>query len=334
MSTQDLFPSAKAYEDTLVIPTYPLKKESGNPCFENQYGIAYIYPYSLLDDFTNYPIDKTYRALHIENSYLKVTVLPELGGRVYSVFDKLSNRDVFYKNKVIKFAPLALRGAFFSGGIEINFPVGHHVTTTEKINWSLKENQDGSASISFGALEHMSNMRWTVTLTLYPDRCALAQDVQIHNPSHLPGRYFYWCTPACEANDGTEFIYPFQRCRSYMWDGEVSWPNARLDLTPLGGKLETYVGVPTWPSKQMHDLIDIHREKNIINQVSIFGSKPETDYFGVWQHSFDHGYAHFANHHDIAGMKHWSWGNSGMSLMTSRHPSLMMDQDMQKHNAG
>lgn len=316
MSKNESFQTAKAYEDTLMIPTYNLKKENRNPCFDYQYGIAYIYPYPLLDDFGTEAQEKHFRALHIENRYLKVTVLPELGGRVYSVFDKMSKREVFYKNTIIKFAPLAIRGAFFSGGIEINFPVGHNVTTTEPVNWELRENEDGSASLSYGALEHISRMRWIVTLTLYPDRCALAQDVQIQNPSNLPGRYFYWCTPACEANEQTEFIYPFKRCRSYMWDGEVSWPNVRVDLTPLGGKLETYVGVPTWPSKQLHKPIDIHWEKNIINQVSIFGSHPEEDYYGVWQHSGDYGYAHFSDHHDIAGMKHWSWGNSGMSLMT------------------
>lgn len=306
----------KAYEATLVIPTYDLKAENKNPCFENQYGIAYIYPYSLLDDYSTTSRSKTYRSLHIENRYLKVTVLPELGGRIYSVYDKLSKCEVFYKNSVIKFAPLSVRGAFFSGGIEINFPIGHAVTGTETINWHLRDNSDGSASIVYGAIEHLSGMKWTVTLTLFPDRCALAQDVQIQNPTSIPGRYFYWCTPACEANDQTEFIYPFRRCRSYMWDGEVSWPNARIDLTPIGGKLETYVGVPTWPWRQIHKPIDLHWEKNILVQASVFGSDVKHDFYGLWQHSKNHGYAHVADRRDISGMKHWSWGSAGMSLMT------------------
>ncbi len=316
MSKLELLEKVKAYEGKLVIPTYELKEENRNPCFENQYGIAYVYPYPLLDDFSTTPKPKSYRSLHVENRYLRVTVLPELGGRVYSVYDKVSQREVFYKNSVIKFAPLALRGAFFSGGIEINFPVGHSVTTTETIDWDLRENPDGSASLFYGALEHLSRLRWTVTLTLFPDRCALAQDVKIQNPSPIPGRYFYWCTPACEANDQTEYIYPFRRCGSYMWDGEVCWPEARVDLTPSGKKLETYVGVPLWPSVQMHKPLDLHKEKNIINQVSIFGSDVKDDFYGAWQHSANHGYAHFAKHQDVSGMKHWSWGDSGMSLMT------------------
>jgi tetratricopeptide (TPR) repeat protein len=310
------FQNAKAYESTIDIPTYELGDQNRNPCFDNQYGIGYIYPYTLLDDYSTTPKTRTYRALHIENRYLKVTVLPELGGRVYSVYDKVSQREVFYKNSVIKFAPLALRGAFFSGGIEINFPVGHALTGTDTINWDLRENDDGSASISYGALEHLSRMRWTVTLTLFPDRCALAQDLQIQNPSPIPGRYFYWCTPACEANDQTEFVYPFRWCQSYMWDGAVSWPNTRIDLSPFGEKLEAYEGVPVWPSTQLHEPIDLHWEKNILVQVSIFGSNVQDDFFGVWQHSGNYGYAHFADHRDVSGMKHWSWGNAGMSLMT------------------
>ncbi len=186
------FRAVKVYEDTLELPTYLIKGENPNPVFRSQYGVALIYPYTLLDHIDSHPTLKTYRTLVLENAYLRVTIIPDLGGRVYSVFDKVSQAEVFYKNNVIKFSPLAIRGAFFSGGIEFSFPVAHAPTTADPVNWFIRQNADESASISFGGIEHLSRMKWMVTLTLFPDRCALAQDVTLTNPYFLPGRFHYW----------------------------------------------------------------------------------------------------------------------------------------------
>jgi len=306
---------AKAYEGTIRLPTYEIRGENRNPVFHSQYGVAHIYPYTLLDDIAPTPRDKTYRTLNLENRYLRVTVLPDLGGRVYSVYDKVSGREVFYKNSVIKFAPLAIRGAFFSGGVEFSFPVAHAPTTADAVNWDLRENEDGSATISCGGLEHMSRMRWTISLTLYPDRCALAQDVQLQNPSPVPGRYHYWTNASLDADDQTEFIYPLRRVRSYEFAGAASWPRARIDLITEAPGLEGMEGVPKWPAHRLHEPINFRWQKNMIAQVSIFGREVEWDFFGAWQHSSNYGYAHFADHRDVAGMKLWSWGNAGVGIM-------------------
>ena len=127
------------YEGSITLPTYDINGENRNPVFRSQYGVAHIYPYTLLDEISATPKDKTYHTLVLENQYLKVTVLTDLGGRVYSVYDKISDREVFYKNSVIRFAPLAIRGAFFSGGVEFSFPVAHAPTTCDKVNWDYRE---------------------------------------------------------------------------------------------------------------------------------------------------------------------------------------------------
>lgn len=170
---------ARVVEGTIILPTYEIKGENRNPVFHSQYGVAHIYPYTMLDDIDNKIKDRTYHTLALENEFLCVTVIPDLGGRVYSVLDKISQREVFYKNSVVRFAPLAIRGAFFSGGMEFSFPVAHAPTTCDKVNWDIRENDDGSASISIGGLEHISRLRWMITLTLFPGRCALAQDVYL-----------------------------------------------------------------------------------------------------------------------------------------------------------
>jgi len=302
-------------EDTLTLPTYAIRAENRNPVFDSQYGVAHIYPYTMLDDIDDKKQEKTYHTLVMENQYIKVTVISDLGGRVFSVYDKLSKREVFYKNPIVRFAPLAIRGAFFSGGVEFSFPVAHAPTTCDKVNWNICENQDGSASISIGGLEHISRLRWMITLTLFPDRCAIAQDVYLHNPGTIPGRYHYWTNASLDANDETEFIYPLHRARSYEYAGTASWPYARLDLITEEPGLPGMEGVPMWPAKRLQAPVNFRWQKNMLAQVSIFGRKVEWDFFGAWQHTVNHGYAHVAKSSDVSGMKLWSWGNAPVGVV-------------------
>jgi tetratricopeptide (TPR) repeat protein len=302
-------------EGTLVLPTYEITGENRNPVFRSQYGVAHIYPYTLQDEIASTPRDKEFHTLILENRYLVVTVITDLGGRVYSVYDKITEREVFYKNSVVKFSPLAIRGAFFSGGIEFSFPVAHAPTTADPVNWDMRQNDDGSASIVFGGREHISNLRWMISLTLFPNRCALAQDVQLYNPSPIPGRFHYWTNASLEADDQTEFIYPLRRARSYEFAGTSSWPYARLDLTQEDPGLPGMEGVPMWPANRLQKPVNFRWQKNMLAQVSIFGRNVEWDFFGAWRHSANHGYAHFANARDVAGMKLWSWGNAPVGIV-------------------
>jgi tetratricopeptide (TPR) repeat protein len=299
----------------LSLPTYRLAGENRNPVFHSQYGVAHIYPYTLQDEIEPLPTATTYTTLELENRYLRVTVLPQLGGRVYSVFDKIAGREVFYRNPVVRFSPLAIRGAFFSGGVEFSFPVAHAPTSASPVNWITRQHADGSATISVGGIEHISGMRWTVSLTLYPDRCAVAQDVYLANPTPVPGRYHYWTNASLASDDLTEFIYPLRRVRSYEFAGTAPWPIARLDLVASQPGLPGMEGVPMWPAARMHQPVNFRREKDMLAQVSIFGRNVAEDYFGAWQHSSNTGYAHYADVKDVAGMKLWSWGRSPVGIV-------------------
>ncbi|HZD58160.1 MAG TPA: DUF5107 domain-containing protein, partial [Anaerolineales bacterium] len=248
-STQEDADRVRTSIEEITLPTYALLGENPNPVFRSQYGVAHIYPYTLQDEIARKSTNITYRALVLENRYLRVTVLPGLGGRVYSVYDKVSEREVFYRNPVIKFSPLAIRGAFFSGGVEFSFPVAHAPTTADPVNWDIRQEVDGSASISIGGIEHISGMCWTIKLSLYPDRCALAQDVRLYNPTPIPGRYHYWTNASLDSDDQTEFVYPLQRVRSYEFAGTASWPVARLDLITSQPGLPGMEGVPVWPAE-------------------------------------------------------------------------------------
>jgi hypothetical protein len=270
-STQENADRVRTFIQEIMLPTYELQGENPNPVFHSRYGVAHIYPYTLQDEIASTTTEKTYRALVLENKYLRVMVLPELGGRVYSVYDKISEREVFYKNSVIKFSPLAIRGAFYSGGVEFSFPVAHAPTTADPVNWDIRQESDGSASIFIGGLEHISGMRWTIKLSLFPDRCALAQDVRLFNPTPIPGRYHYWTNASLDSDDQTEFIYPLQRVRSYEFAGTASWPIARLDLIKDKPGLPGMEGVPMWPADRLHAPINFRWEKDVLAQVSILG---------------------------------------------------------------
>lgn len=322
METREIKDQVLTSTGKITLPTYKLLGENKNPVFHSQYGVAHIYPYTLQDEIASKPTEVTYRTLILENKYLRVTVLPDLGGRVYSVYDKVSEREVFYKNTIIKFSPLAIRGAFFSGGVEFSFPVAHAPTTAEHVNWDFQEFEDGSASIIIGGLEHMAGMRWTIKLTLFPERCALAQDVQLFNPTPIPGRYHYWTNASLDSEDQTEFIYPLQRVRSYEFAGTASWPVARLDPIIAEPGLPGMEGVPLWPAERLHSPINFRWEKDMLAQVSIFGRDVTWDYFGAWQHSSNVGYAHFARYQDVSGMKLWSWGQSEVGIVNQ---SALMD---------
>jgi tetratricopeptide (TPR) repeat protein len=322
MSIPENADRVRTFIEEITLPTYVLQGENPNPVFHSQYGVAHIYPYTLQDEIASIATEKTYRTLILENKYLRLMVLPELGGRVYSVYDKVSQREVFYKNNVIKFSPLAIRGAFFSGGVEFSFPVAHAPTTADPVNWDIQQESDGSASIIIGGLEHISGMRWTIKLSLYPDCCALAQDVRLFNPTPIPGRYHYWTNASLDSDDQTEFIYPLQRVRSYEFAGTAAWPIARLDLIKGKPGLPGMEGVPMWPAERLHAPLNFRWEKDMLAQVSIFGRQVTWDYFGAWQHSSNTGYAHFARYQDVSGMKLWSWGRSQVGIVNQ---SALMD---------
>ena len=136
----------RVWEAPLVIPTYELGAPDPNPAVLGDPGRRPIYPYPMLDSLTGISVPrKRISAVYLENEYLKVTVLPEIGGHLYSIYDKTANREVLYTNHVLKYGLVGIRGAWVSGGIEWNFPDGHSVTTVSPVDYAMRTEDDGSA---------------------------------------------------------------------------------------------------------------------------------------------------------------------------------------------
>ncbi|HEX5604333.1 MAG TPA: DUF5107 domain-containing protein, partial [Pyrinomonadaceae bacterium] len=140
----------RVWEAPPVIPTYELNSPNPYPALLDWQRRKWrpVYPYPFLDSLGNEKTNKTWKAVYLENEYLKVTVLPELGGHVYQIFDKTLNRDIIYPNPVMKYAMVALRGAWVSGGIEWNFPDGHTLTTVAPVDYVIRTEVDGSAAVA------------------------------------------------------------------------------------------------------------------------------------------------------------------------------------------
>jgi tetratricopeptide (TPR) repeat protein len=288
---------AHGWEGSIDLPTYALGEEDPNPPFPLINHRA-IYPYTMMDDLTDRRETKTYKAIYLENDYLKAIILPELGGRLYSLFDKVSQREVFYRNNVVKYGLVSLRGAWISGGIEFNFPNGHTVVTVSHVASRLLENPDGSATAVVGGMDLVTGMHWEVALTLRPHQARLEQHVTLFNSTPLDNLYWYWANAAVPAIQDMQFIYPMREAN----------PHSRTEIW-------TY---PVWKG------VDYSWYKDIRQPTSLFGRQIRRNFFGAYYHDSNHGVVHVADFHEVPGKKIWSWGVAGDGLIWT---DLLTDHD-------
>ena len=166
------FPSAAAqvrvWQGILTLPTYEEGPPDPNPPFDQYSNTRFNYPYTLRHNLTDHRVDHAWRALFLENEYLKCSVLPDIGGHLYSCTDKISGKPIFYENPSIKKADVAYRGAWAAFGIEFNFPVSHNWVTASPVDFAFGKNADGSASVEVGNVDRVYGMQWAIELILRP----------------------------------------------------------------------------------------------------------------------------------------------------------------------
>ena len=202
----------RVWEEPLLLPTYLVGDPDPNPRFYA--GRAYqgaqgrVYPYAMWDDITETREDREYKALYLENDYLRICVLPELGGRVLSALDKTNNYDFFYRQTVIKPVLIGMAGAWIAGGIEWNIPHHHRASSFMPVDFLLEEHPDGSKTIWVGEMELRHRMNWTVGLTLHPDRSYLEATIKISNGTPFVQSLLCWANVAVHTNNNYQVIFP------------------------------------------------------------------------------------------------------------------------------
>jgi tetratricopeptide (TPR) repeat protein len=276
--------AARVWEAPLTLPTYELGPPDPNPPLFDRARTRGrpSYPYPLLDNLTNKRVDKTYRAVFLENEYLRVTVLPEFGGKLYAIYNKTAGRDALYTNHVVKYAMVGIRGAWTSGGIEWNFPDGHTLTTVSPVDYVTRMEEDGSAAVVVGDTERVQRMQWAVAIRLRPGRKVVETEVTLNNRRETPGRYWFWATAAARATDDMRFIYPMREAYPHAF-----WP------------------VFSFPK---HNGVDLSAYREVTNYLSLFARDSRRDFFGVYYEKSDWGIAHVADRHELPGKKTWTWG--------------------------
>ena len=272
--------SATIREEEIRIPTYHIREDPNPPLFGTN--DPWVYPYPKQDEILR-PIDhaQTYQAITLENPYLEVSVLPQLGGRLYRAYDKAGEREIFHKPPVIKPSLIGLRGAWICGGIEFNFVKGHHVLTCDRVDRRISENPDGSVSSTVGAMVRRSRGRWAVTLTLHPDRSYIQVDLRLYNRSRYRLDFYQWSNSSVVAQDDLVCPYPT--------DYVISSGRTLYRYPIQGG-----VDISRWENTPIaHDFFSIGSEK---------------DFFGVYYEDSDLGMVHYADHHQAPGKKLFTWG--------------------------
>ncbi len=284
-------PQVRAWTDTVNIPTYTWEDDI-NPKFWALQGGGklpsstrgdIIYPYVMQDHISRNKVDRPYKALFLENEYLKVMCLPELGGRLQSVLDKTEGKEMFHFNGVIKPGMIAMRGAWISGGVEWNHgPHGHTVAAVSPVNALLGNNPDGSAWLEISNQEQIFRSRWTVRITLHPGRAYLDEQICLSNPTDGMHPYYFWNCTAFPNGPGTRFIYPMTLGTDHNAKEFFRWP--------------------------VHEGRDLSWLKNYPTYSSIFAVNCSHDFFGACDVDTGRGIVQVANHHVLPGKKAWTWG--------------------------
>jgi tetratricopeptide (TPR) repeat protein len=270
----------KAYEEDLAMPTWEIGPPQIHSIFRDAGGD--IYPYTLNETLTNDKRGKTYKAVWLENEYIRVLVLPEIGGRLHGAVDKTNGYTWLYWQKTIKPGLIGMSGAWISGGIEWNFPHGHRPSAFMPVERRIVRNPDGSATVWVGETEPIFRMRWLVGLTIYPGRGYIRSDYVFINPTALKHSFQFWATATTHANEHAQAQYPG-------------------DMVTGHGKNRFW----NWP---VHDGVDLTWWKNVPNASSFFAFNNPSDWFGAYDHQAQAGTVHVANHHVVLGKKLWTWG--------------------------
>ncbi|CAG7600587.1 Lipopolysaccharide assembly protein B [Paenibacillus solanacearum] len=304
----------RVWEEDKVIPTYETGEPDKNPMFLEkrvyQGSSGRVYPYPVIDKICDDKVDKTYRLVILENEYVRIELMPELGGRVYRALDKTNQYDFVYYNRVIKPALVGLAGPWISGGIEFNWPQHHRPNTFGPVEYKLEANGDGSATVWMSEIDRMYGTKVTAGFTLYPGKAYLEIHAQLYNRTPLPQTFLWWANPAVAVNDHTQSVFPP--------DVHAVFDHGKRDVSRFP------IATGTYYKMDYSEGVDISRYKNIPVPTSYMAYRSDYDFVGGYDHQLQAGLLHVANHHVSPGKKQWTWGNGEFGQAWDRN---LTDED-------
>ncbi len=299
----------KVWKEKVVIPTYEIGEAEKYPVFLDkrvyQASCGAVYPHAVIETISDSKVDKEWDAIFIENNYIKIMVLPALGGRIQMAYDKIRERHFVYYNHVIKPALVGLTGPWISGGIEFNWPQHHRPSTYEPVDFYIEENQDGSKTIWVSELERMFRTKGMAGFTLYLDKAYLEIKVQLYNRTPHPQTFLWWANPAVAVNDHYQSVFPP--------DVNAVFDHGKRDVSEFPIAKGEYYKVDYAPGT------DISRYKNIPVPTSYMAITSKYDFVGGYENDSKGGLLHIADHNVSPGKKQWTWGNGDFGQAWDRN---------------
>ncbi|GAE06902.1 uncharacterized protein YphG, TPR-domain containing [Paenibacillus sp. JCM 10914] len=268
------------WEKTVEIPTYEVGEPDRNPMFLEkrvyQGSSGRVYPLPVIDKIHDEKVLKPYQIIFLENEYVQIQIMPQIGGRIYRAIDKTNNYDFVYHNQVIKPALVGLAGPWISGGIEFNWPQHHRPNTYGEVDWRIEENPDGSKTVWVGEIDRMYGTKVSTGFTLYPGKAYLEIHAQMYNRTSEPQTFLWWANPAVAVNDHTQSVFPP--------DVHAVFDHGKRDVSKFPIATGTYY-------KQDYSAgVDISKYRNIPVPTSYMAYHSDYDFVGGYDHAWTQGF--------------------------------------------
>lgn len=293
-----------------IIPTYVPKPPVELPMFfekkpyQGATGRLYPLPYS--DGITDEKRDVSYEVYTLENEYVKTQILPEIGGKILSGYDKIGDYDFIYHNHVIKPALVGLAGAWISGGIEFNWPQHHRPTTFLPVEAAAEENDDGSKTVWVGEVEPFNRQKGMVGVTLEPGRSYIRAKVRLYNRTSQAQLFMWWANLAVSVNNDYRTVFPpdVEWANDHDRRAVISWPVAK-GVYKTARPFDYGAGT------------DLSRYDSVRVPSSFMVSQGQSDmdFLSGYDEGRQKGIVTVADHHIAPGKKLWTWGHGDFGAM-------------------
>jgi tetratricopeptide (TPR) repeat protein len=318
--------------EDLILPTYLPAMPDRNPMFLEkrvyQGSSGKVYPLPFTDRISEKPVDHKWKAVWLENEFIRLLVLPELGGRIHRAIDKTNNYDFIYYQPVIKPALVGLAGPWISGGIEFNWPQHHRPATFLPADFEIEKHADGSATVWCGDHDPMSRMKGMHGIHLHPERAYIELKVRAYNRTPFVQTFLWWANVATRVHEGYQSFFPpdvyyvadharrsmseYPFCEGHYYGvnygkrGRRGVPSAEMPTQFIPPHHGSHDNSRTAPLYKPNDL-SFYSNIPVPTSYMCMGSKE--DFFGGYDHKAQAGIVHVANHHISPGKKQWTWGN-------------------------
>lgn len=265
----------------ITIPTYSFGDPNPLPAFVYN---PKIYPYYKFEGYQFEMENKIHDVIRLENEHITVEVLPGIGGKVWGATDKSNDNEFIYKNEVLKFRNIAMRGPWVSGGIEFNFGIiGHHPGTASPVDYQVEVLPDGTQVCTVGTIDLPSRTQWRVRIELPKNSSAFTTKTTWYNPTPNVQSYYNWMTAAAAAQNDLVFYTPGNQYLKHS------------------GKVES------WPMDRLNRNLSHYAENNFETSKSYHVVGEYNDFFGGYYHNSDIGFGHWSRYDEIPGQKLWVW---------------------------